>query len=505
MDTSRSAADKAILDLLRKAGVNGLHVDDLIETLHFDHKKQILPRLYALSTDNRIQKVEGKQIWVIKSDITENSMVNPLPIWMQSQQQDSSNQQQFPSQQQQFPNQQQQFLNQQQQFPSQQQFPNQQQQFRTQQQQLPNQQQQLPNQQQQFPNQQQQFPNQQQQRRPRYQPPQLQPAQPHFTSQTRQPAAISTTRGAISRPQPSPSQGFISYKNLLQEDCQKKHIPTPSYRTEKDDSRGGYIGIVICNLQEFRAKTHMFTTKEAEQRVAFDVLQIKNILPSTAQFDVQPPRSSLQSPANEQKPPLTTVSSAAKHTTPLAMTLSQFNPEISYKSKLNEFAQKSNTSISYKDTNHTEGFIATVTIGDNKFNSLQPMKQKKLAQQSAAFVALRWINGGSEQVQKVQQANLPYTSTHGPGLNPCRQQEPSLPDKSINYKGRLQEFLGAQIVQHRPSYNTEKKEIGGNNAFESTVTIDGRSWKGRREGSKKQAEQDAARTAMLGLRISIER
>eukprot|EP00794_Sanderia_malayensis_P010694 gene10695-11831_t len=476
MDTSRSAADKAILDLLRKAGVNGLHVDDLIETLHFDHKKQILPRLYALATDNRIQKVEGKQIWVIKSDITENSMVNPLPIWMQNQQQDSSNQQQYPNQQQ-FQNQQQQFPNQQQQFPSQQQFPNQQQRFQTQQQQM----------------------------RPRYQPPQLQPAQPHFSGQTRQPAAISTTRVAISRLQPSPSQGFISYKNLLQEDCQKKHIPTPSYRTEKDDSRGGYIGIVICNSQEFRAKIHKFTRKEAEQRVAFDVLQIKDILPSTAQFNVQTPRSSLQPPANEQKPPLTTLSSAAKQTTPLAMTLSQFNPEISYKSKLNEFAQKSNTSISYKDMNHTEGFIATVTVGDKKFNSLQPMKQKKLAQQSAAFVALRWINGESEQVQRVQQAKPPYTSTHGPGLNPCRQQEPSLPDKSINYKGRLQEFLGAQIVQHRPSYNTEKKEIGGNSAFESTVTINGQSWKGRREGSKKQAEQDAARTAMLGLRISIER
>ena len=64
---------------------------------------------------------------------------------------------------------------------------------------------------------------------------------------------------------------FSSYKNTLQEFCQKKKWPVPAYKTEK--TQGGVVGLVTFSMNHVRSEVVSPSVKEAETRVAFDALQ----------------------------------------------------------------------------------------------------------------------------------------------------------------------------------------------------------------------------------------
>ncbi len=82
-----------------------------------------------------------------------------------------------------------------------------------------------------------------------------------------------------------PSTQFISYKNWLQEHCQKHHLPVPSYKTERGPEFG-FIGFVSFGANQMKSSVPMPTAKEAEQRVAFEALKNAQVLPNHAEFNV---------------------------------------------------------------------------------------------------------------------------------------------------------------------------------------------------------------------------
>ena len=77
---------------------------------------------------------------------------------------------------------------------------------------------------------------------------------------------------------------FISYKNTLQEYCQKQHLAVPQYKTEK--YHVGFIGTVSFGSSYYKSEIPMPTGKDAEQRVGFDALKAINVLAEDATFDI---------------------------------------------------------------------------------------------------------------------------------------------------------------------------------------------------------------------------
>ena len=75
----------------------------------------------------------------------------------------------------------------------------------------------------------------------------------------------------------------VSYKNILQEYCQKKLLPVPSYKIEKTD--GGFIGAVSFGSDVTKSQVAMPSAKEANQRVAFEALKNIQVVPDTAEFN----------------------------------------------------------------------------------------------------------------------------------------------------------------------------------------------------------------------------
>ena len=76
---------------------------------------------------------------------------------------------------------------------------------------------------------------------------------------------------------------FISYKNILQEYCQKKNLPIPSYKSEKKSI--GYFGLVSFGFELMKSQVAMPTAKEADQRVAFEALKNAQVIPNDAKFN----------------------------------------------------------------------------------------------------------------------------------------------------------------------------------------------------------------------------
>ena len=75
---------------------------------------------------------------------------------------------------------------------------------------------------------------------------------------------------------------FISYKNTLQEYCQKRHLPMPLYQFEKTDY--GFKATVQFDQKVYSSQTCQPSVKDAEKRVAFEALKIEQVLPSNAIF-----------------------------------------------------------------------------------------------------------------------------------------------------------------------------------------------------------------------------
>ena len=67
------------------------------------------------------------------------------------------------------------------------------------------------------------------------------------------------------------AQGFISYKNNLQEYAQKSHKPIPQYTSQKADI--GFTATVNVDGQMFSCLQSQREKKDAEQGAAFEALK----------------------------------------------------------------------------------------------------------------------------------------------------------------------------------------------------------------------------------------
>ena len=70
---------------------------------------------------------------------------------------------------------------------------------------------------------------------------------------------------------PADPQGFISYKNNLQEYAQKNHKPIPQYVTQKADV--GYTSTVSVDGVSYSCQRTQREKKDAEQGAAFEALK----------------------------------------------------------------------------------------------------------------------------------------------------------------------------------------------------------------------------------------
>lgn len=78
---------------------------------------------------------------------------------------------------------------------------------------------------------------------------------------------------------------FISFKNSLQECCQKQQLPVPSYTTWKNSF--GYSGKVEVANSTFKSTGVQGERKEAEQGAAYSALMALGLIDASVKFDVK--------------------------------------------------------------------------------------------------------------------------------------------------------------------------------------------------------------------------
>lgn len=81
------------------------------------------------------------------------------------------------------------------------------------------------------------------------------------------------------------SPKFSSYKNSLQEYCQKRHGPVPTYHSKRNSL--GIVGVVTVFADTYEADTATSTAKDADQRAAFTALKKLGYIPETCEFGIR--------------------------------------------------------------------------------------------------------------------------------------------------------------------------------------------------------------------------
>ena len=76
---------------------------------------------------------------------------------------------------------------------------------------------------------------------------------------------------------------FSSYKNSLQEYCQKSHLPVPTYRAVREST--GFVSTVNFSTNIVQGKIGTDNSKDADQRTAFEALKQLGYLPEDMQFE----------------------------------------------------------------------------------------------------------------------------------------------------------------------------------------------------------------------------
>ncbi|PQQ07749.1 uncharacterized protein Pyn_30582 [Prunus yedoensis var. nudiflora] len=156
-----------------------------------------------------------------------------------------------------------------------------------------------------------------------------------------------------------------------------------------------------------------------------------------------------------------------------------------FKSQLQEYAQKVEIPTPVYETikegpSHEPSFKSTVIVNNVRYDSLLGFSNRKLAEQSAAEVALVELAKSGDVNQSITQP------IHETGL--C--------------KNLLQEY--AQKMNYAiPLYQCQKEETPGRlPLFSCTVEIGGIRYVGAAAKTKKEAEIKVARTALLAIRSS---
>jgi len=190
---------------------------------------------------------------------------------------------------------------------------------------------------------------------------------------------------------------FASYKNTLQEYCQKRKGAVPQYssETESDGSRW-LIGKVSFLGHVCASEGPSDVAKDAEQRAAFAALKGLGYLDKELEYK----SASNQNAGTKRKsepstPTIMDGSSPAKQPAKsIQINNNNTNGEINKtsKSQLNELAQKNKLNQPTYDTVHTpNGFFTTVTFNGRQFKSSECVTKKKDSEKNAAAVALSFL------------------------------------------------------------------------------------------------------------------
>ncbi|XP_066927354.1 uncharacterized protein [Clytia hemisphaerica] len=274
---------------------------------------------------------------------------------------------------------------------------------------------------------------------------------------------------------------FSSYKNALQEYCQKRKAPVPKYNSTKSST--GFIGNVSFLDFNFTAEAATDTPKDADLRAAFAALKglgyfNTDLVYTAATFtNTGKKRSSVSGEPDN--------SAATKK-----MCFEKNSK--SFKSRLNELAQQNKLQQpTYETISTTNGFFTTVTFNGRQFKSASCMSKKKDSEQNASEVALTFLTSGQqangEQNGKTADDVADMIKSARVGSNVM----------NLSLKNRLQEYC-QRLKKELPTY---KSEMGDNGFFMTVCTVDEIAYEGGPAKTRKEAEKNAAEAALkeLGL------
>lgn len=268
---------------------------------------------------------------------------------------------------------------------------------------------------------------------------------------------------------------FSSYKNTLQEFCQKKRWPVPVYKTAKE--RGGVVGMVTFNLNHVRSENVSPSVKEAETRVAYDALKKLGYLDD---HEFSPNINQLKRKGVSGGDLAESVGKKAKP-----------EPVIGTpKSMLNEFAQKNKKSLpTYSAVATAGGFIATVVFNGQEYKGVKSGLKRRDAEQNAAKVALATLTGAP-----IPKCEEPIGELD---VNQMISEQRQL-TQPASLKNRLQEYC-QRLSKPLPKYTTVYLEA--DRFYQSVVEVQNVEYSGLPKSGKKNAEFAAAEVALKALEL----
>jgi len=167
---------------------------------------------------------------------------------------------------------------------------------------------------------------------------------------------------------------FASFKNSLQEYCQKLKLEKPVYKTEKTLD-GNFTSTVSFGTNFVVASQNHGTIKQAERQVSFDALRQLEYLSDTQaeymQQFISAGSKRKSSPMADEGPPAKQVPAT-------------------FKQRLNQMAQKREiTDPTFETVEVADvGFLTSVSFADGKSFTGAIQAKKKNAEQSAAHITL---------------------------------------------------------------------------------------------------------------------
>jgi len=292
--------------------------------------------------------------------------------------------------------------------------------------------------------------------------------------------------------------GFSSYKNTLQEYCQKLKYPVPQYSSEK--LGGGFVSTLNFGNTVLKGSQGRPTAKDADQQAAFEALIGLEYLPKDSVFQET---AKIAMPGQKRKEAPTPMDASG----PPAKQVSVPEGVNVFKSKLNELAQKNKLPApTYETVSTPGGFFSTVTFNGRQFKSSMCVPKKKDSEQNAAHMAMYILkqvpgppegfnteNGETPNGDAIQTMIAEARATAAPVATP----NPS----SISAKNRLQEYCQAMKLAELPKYSTDMR---ADKTVISTVAVAMSSYTGDVSNSKKAAEQSAAMKALLNLGLAAD-
>lgn len=281
---------------------------------------------------------------------------------------------------------------------------------------------------------------------------------------------------------------FSSYKNSLQEYCQKKHMSVPVYGTEKTSL--GLVGKVTFSLNHVKAEKGESNVKEAEARAAYDALKKLGYLKDHDFSIINQLGGHQLKRGSEQS--LDAASSVAKQ-----LKKEDIISINSAKSLLNEFAQKKGIPCPvYNSVPVAGGFLSTCTFNGHQFKSNAICKKRKEAEHNAAQVTLHGLDKSHPLPpgdDVCTSGELDITLMVSEARQATQKPTPG------SLKNRLQEYCqrrGKALPKYTTVLVDEQKKL-----FSSTVVVDCIDYVGEAQNNKKTAETAAAAEALKKLEL----